>query len=159
MNAYNLNQSGKRIPDKLYDIGDKVYFYQPPWQNERIQRERKAKHLMHYRDPATITQPIPGRRRQYEIEFEGKLFKSDVGMLIPQHTIYEIDPLTLDVTYIQLSSTKPKVYTKGYQFREDSLIICKTESTDTEWCLAGKNRIYPESQNWKTTTLLPNSRN
>jgi hypothetical protein len=94
--------------------------------------------------PATITQSIPGRRRQYEIEFEGKLFKRDVGMLIPQHTMYEIDPLTLDVTYIQLSSTKPKLYNKDYQLQEDNLIICKTESTDTEWCLAEVNRISPE---------------
>ena len=144
MNAHNLNQSGKKIPDKPYVRGDKVYFYQPPSQNEVIQRGRKAKHLMHYRGPATITQPIPGRRRQYEIEFQGKLFKRDIGMLIPQHTMYEIDPLTLDVAYIQLSSTKPKLYSKGYQLQEDNLIICKTESTDTEWCLAEVNRIYPE---------------
>jgi hypothetical protein len=145
MNTYNLNQSVKKIPDKPYDREDKVYFYQPPSQNEEIQRARNAKQLMHYRGPATITQPIPGRRRQYEIEFEGKLFKRDVGMLIPQHTMYEIDPLTLDVTYIQLSrSTKLKLYNKNCQLCEDSLIICKTESTDTEWCLAEINRIYPE---------------
>jgi hypothetical protein len=58
--------------------------------------------------------------------------------------MYEIDPLTLDVTYIQLSSAKPKLYNKDYQLREDSLIICKTEIIDTEWCLAETNRIYPE---------------
>jgi hypothetical protein len=60
MNAHNLNQSGKKIPDAPYNRGDKVYFYQPPSQNEVIQRERKAKHLIHYRGPAAITQPIPG---------------------------------------------------------------------------------------------------
>ncbi len=38
MNAHNLNQSGKKIPNKPYDRGDKVYFYQPPSQNEVIQR-------------------------------------------------------------------------------------------------------------------------
>jgi hypothetical protein len=59
--------------------------------------------------------------------------------------MYEIDPLTLDVTYIQLSSTtKPKLYNKDYQLHEDNLIICKTESTDTEWCLAEINWIYHE---------------
>ena len=144
MNAHNLNQSGKKIPDKPYDRGDKVYFYQPPSQNEVIQRGRKAKHLMHYRGPATITQPIPGRRRQYEIEFEDKLFKRDIGMLIPQHTMHEIDPSTLDVTDIRLSSTKPRLYNEAHQLREDNLIICKTEIIDTEWCLAEINRIYPE---------------
>jgi hypothetical protein len=99
---------------------------------------------MHYRGPATITQPLPGRRRQYEIEFEGKLFKRDIGMLIPQHTIHEIDPSTLDVTDIRLSNAKPKLYNEAHQLREDNLIICKTEITDTEWCLAEINRIYPE---------------
>ena len=88
MNAHNLNQSGKKIPDKPYDRGEKVYFYQPPSQNEVIQRGRKAKHLMHYRDPATITQPIPGRRRQYEIEFEDKLFKRDIYRNVDTTTHY-----------------------------------------------------------------------
>jgi hypothetical protein len=59
--------------------------------------------------------------------------------------MYEIDPLTLDTTHIQLSNTKPKLYNKNYQLQEDNLIICKTEEdTDTEWCLAEINRICPE---------------
>jgi hypothetical protein len=68
---------------------------------------------MHYRGPTAITQPIPGRRRHYEIEFEGKLFKRDVGMLIPQRIMHEIDPLTLDLANVQPNSTKPKTYKKG----------------------------------------------
>jgi hypothetical protein len=60
---------------------------------------------MHYRGPAAITQPIPGRRRQYELEFEGKLFKRDVGMPIPQHTMLEIDPLTLDPIHQRKTKT------------------------------------------------------
>ena len=144
MNAHNLNQSGKKIPDAPYNRGDKVYFYQPPSQNEVIQRGRKAKHLMHYRGPATITQPIPGRRRQYELEFEGKLFKRDVGMLIPQQTMLEIDPLTLDVVDTPSINVKPKLYKKGHPLQEDSLILCKTETTDTEWFLAEVSRVYPD---------------
>jgi hypothetical protein len=144
MNSHNLNQSGKKIPETPYSRGDKVYFYQPPSQNEVIKRGRKAKHLTHYRGPATITQPIPGRRRQYEIEFEGKLYKRDVGMLIPQQTMREIDPLTLDVVEVPPTNTKPKLYMKGHPLREDSLIICKTETTDTEWFLAEISRIYPD---------------
>ena len=112
--SHNLNQSGKKIPETPYSRGDKVYFYQPPSQNEVIKRGRKAKHLMHYRGPATITQPIPGRRRQYEIEFEGKLFKRDVGMLIPQQTMREIDPLTLDVVDCLLyTSPSPRDRTRS----------------------------------------------
>jgi hypothetical protein len=86
---------------------------------------------MHYRGPADITQPIPGKRRQYELEFEGKLFKRDVGMLIPQHTMLEIDPLTLDVMDTPSTNVKPKLYKKGHPLQEDSLALCKTETTDT----------------------------
>ena len=144
MNSHNLNQSGKKIPEIPYSRGDKVYFYRPPSQNEVIKRERKAKHLMHYHGPATITQTIPGRRRQYEIEFEGKLYKRDVSMLIPQQTMQEIDPLTLDVVETPPSNTRPKLYKKGHTLREDSLVICKTETTDTEWFLAEISRVYPD---------------
>jgi hypothetical protein len=144
MNSHGLNQSGKKIPDTPYERGDQVYFYRPPSQNEVIKRERKAKHLMHYRGPATITQSIPGRRRQYELEFEGKLFKRDVGMIIPQHTMQEIDPLTLDVVDVPPTNAKPKLYKKGHTLQEDSLILCKTETTDTEWFLAEVSRVYPD---------------
>jgi hypothetical protein len=38
VNSHNLNQSGKKIPETPYSRGDKVYFYQPPSQNEVIKR-------------------------------------------------------------------------------------------------------------------------
>jgi hypothetical protein len=43
MNAHNLNQSGKKIPDAPYSSsrGDKVYFYQPPSQNEVIKESAR----------------------------------------------------------------------------------------------------------------------
>jgi hypothetical protein len=40
MNAYNLNQSGKNIPDRLYTRGDRVNFYQPATLAERGNSER-----------------------------------------------------------------------------------------------------------------------
>jgi hypothetical protein len=143
-NAHNLNQSGKKIPDAPYNRGDKVYFYQPPSRNEVIQKKGKANHFMHYRGPAAITQPIPERRRQYELEFEGKLFKRDVGMLIPQHTMLEIDPLTLDEVDTPSTNVKTKLYKKGHPLQEDSLVLCKTETTDTEWFLGEVSRVYPD---------------
>ncbi len=54
MNAHNLNQSGRVISGKPLQPGDKVYFYKPPSQQEVQQRNRKAKHLMHYQGPAII---------------------------------------------------------------------------------------------------------
>ncbi len=83
-----------------------------------------------------MTKLIPGRRRQYEIEFHGKIYKRDVGMLVPEQTISDIDVTTLDPTKSQQETIKPQLYAKGETLREDKLIICRTETSDTEWCLA-----------------------
>jgi hypothetical protein len=113
--------------------GDKDYFYKPPSQQEVIQRGRKAKHLMH---PATIIGSISGRKRQYEFEYNGRRYKRDTSMLIPEHNMLEIDVNTLDVTDSRESGAKPKLHTNGAELREEDLILCKTELTDTEWYLA-----------------------
>ena len=75
MNAHNLNQSGKVISDKPLEKGNKVYFDRPPSQQEVIKRGQKAKDLMHYQGPAIIVGSIDGRKRQYEIEYNGKRIK------------------------------------------------------------------------------------
>ena len=118
MNAHNLNQSGKVISDKPLEQGNKVYFYKPPSQQEVIQRGRKAKHLMHYRGPATIIGSIVGRKRQYELEYNGKRYKRDISMLIPEQTMLEIDVTTLDVTDSRESGAKPKLHVNGDEIRE-----------------------------------------
>ena len=65
-------------------------------------------------------------------------------MLIPQHTMQEIDPQTLDVVDTLPANIKPRLYSKGQPLHEDNLILCKTEITDTEWFLAEISRIYPD---------------
>ena len=144
MNAHNLNQSGKVISDKPLVKGDKVYFYRPPSQQEVLKRGRKAKHLMHYQGPAIITGSIEGRKRQYEIEYNGKRYKRDISMLIPEQTMLTIDVTTFDVTDSRESKTKPKLHTNGAELHEEDLILCKTDLTDTEWYLAEINKIYPD---------------
>jgi hypothetical protein len=144
MNAHNLNQAGKVISDTPLQPGEKVYFYKPPSQAEVQQRGRKAKHLMHYRGPATITGGIKGRKRQYEFEHNGKRYKRDISMLIPEQTMLEIDVTTLDVTDLRESGSKPKLHTNSAELREEELIICKTDLTDTEWYLAEINKIYAD---------------
>ncbi len=113
MNAHNLNQSGKVISDKPLGQGSKVYFYKPPSQQEVIQRDRKAKHVMHYQGPATIVGSISGRKRQYDIDYNGKRYKRDISMLIPEQTMLEIDVTTLDVADSKESGTKPKLHVNG----------------------------------------------
>jgi hypothetical protein len=134
MNAHNLNQSGRVISDTPLQPGDKVYFYKPPSQQEVQQRGRKAKHLMHYQGPATITaDSITRRKRQYEFEHNGKRYKRHISMLKPEQTMLEIDVTTLDVTDLRESGLKPKLHTNSAELREEEeLIICKTELTDTE---------------------------
>jgi hypothetical protein len=144
MNAHNLNQSGEVISDKPLEQGSKVYFYKPPSQQEVIQRGQKAKHLMHYQGPATIIGSIAGRKRQYELEYNGKRYKRDISMLIPEQTMLEIDVTTLDVTDSRESGNKPKLHVNGDEIREEDLILCKTELTDTEWYLAEINKIYSD---------------
>jgi hypothetical protein len=62
-------------------------------------------------------------------------------MLIPEQTMLEIDVTTLDVTDLRESGSKPKLHTNSAELREEELIICKTELTDTEWYLAESNKI------------------
>ncbi len=62
-------------------------------------------------------------------------------MLIPEQTMLAIDVTTLDVTDSRESGTKPKLHTSGAELREEDLILCKTDLTDTEWYLAEINKI------------------
>jgi hypothetical protein len=91
MNAHNLNQSGAKVEDKGLNPGDEVYFYRPPTQYEIARKGRKEKHLAHYHGPATVRGKVDGRNRQYHIEYDGKEFKRDISMLIPEKRIREID--------------------------------------------------------------------
>ena len=65
-------------------------------------------------------------------------------MLIPEQPMLEIDVTTLDVSDSRESGSKPKLHTNGVELREEELIICKTELTDTEWYLSEINKIYSE---------------
>ena len=54
-----------------------------------------------------------------------------------------IDVTTLDVTDSRESGTKLQLHTNGAELREEDLILCKTDLTDTEWYLAEINKkIY-----------------
>ncbi len=99
---------------------------------------------MHYQGPAIIIGSIEGRKRQYEIEYNGKRYKRDIRMLIPEQTMLTIDVTTLDVTDSRESEMKPELHTSGAELREEDLILCKTNLTDTEWYLAEINKIYSD---------------
>ena len=79
---------------------------------------------MHYQGPATIVGSISGRKRQYEMEHNGKRYSGDISMLIPEQTMLEIDVTTFDVTDSRESGTKPKPHVNGDEIREEDLIRC-----------------------------------
>jgi len=77
---------------------------------------------MHYQGSVTIVGSISGRKRQYEMEHNGKRYERDISMLISEQTMLEIDVTTLDVTDSRESGTKPKPHVNGDEIRELDLI-------------------------------------
>jgi hypothetical protein len=144
MNAHNLNQSGAKVEDKGLNTGDHVYFYKPPTQQEIARRGRKAKHLAHYHGPATVRGKVDGRDRQYHIEYNGKDFKRDISMLIPEKRMKEIDVNRHDPTAETPLIVKPALFKPGVILREEELILCKTDRADKAWSLAEVHKIYPD---------------
>jgi hypothetical protein len=144
MNAHNLNQSGAKVEDKGLNTGDQVYFYKPPTQQEIARRGRKAKHLAHYHGPATVRGKVDGRDRQYHIEYDGKAFKRDISMLIPEKRMKEIDVNRHDPTAETPLIVKPALFKPGVILREEELILCKTDRADKAWSLAEVHKIYPD---------------
>ena len=82
-------------------------------------------------------------------------------MLVPEQTISDIDVTTLDPAKSQQKEAiKPQLYTKGETLHEDKLIICRTDTTDTEWCLAEVGKIYTdEIELTYYTTPAPQAQN
>ena len=143
MNAQSLNQAGDKTPPHL-QIGDRVYFYRPPTQQEVIKRTRKAKHLAHYHGPATVLSNVDGRERQYNIEYQGKIFKRDIGMLIPEKRMQHPATRDHDPTMEGLVKIIAKAYDKDDALQEGILILCKTQKEDKGWYLAEIDKIYPD---------------
>ncbi len=78
---------------------------------------------MHYQGPATIVGSISGRKRQYELEYNGKRYKRDISMLIPEQTMLEIDVTTLDETDSRESGTKPKLQLTSMVTKSEKRIL------------------------------------
>jgi hypothetical protein len=144
MNAHNLNQSGAKVDEKGFSPGDRVYFYKPPTQQEIARRGRKAKHLAHYHGPAIVQSKVDGRDRQYNITYDGKQFKRDISMLVPERTYQSLDISRHDPTAETTFHQEPALLKPGVKLREEELILCKTETADKAWYLAEVHKIYPE---------------
>jgi len=78
------------------------------------------------------------------MEHNGKRYKGDISMLIPEQTMLEIDVTTLDVTDSRKSGTNPKLHVNGDEIQEEDLIFFKMELTDTKRYLAEIKKIYSD---------------
>ena len=146
--AQKLNQAGKTIDESLLKIGDSVYFYRPPSQNEVLANGRKKKHLYHYHGPARIVKKL--RDRQYEIEYtyttkQGKsrtvTFQRDASMLVPEkHSVLiteDFDPMA------SITPSKPVRHDSNLPLEEGEVIICKDDPRGQEWYLAEVKQVLP----------------
>ncbi len=86
---------------------------------------------------------VEGRDRQYHITYDGKQFKRDISMLIPERTIQSIDVIRHDPTAAS-PHVEPALLKPGVTLQEEELILCKTEKGDHAWSLAEVHKIYPE---------------
>jgi hypothetical protein len=105
----------------------KVYFYKPPSQQDVAVKGRKAKHLAHYHGPATVL-AMP-RRRQLELQYEGKSFNRDISLVsIPAKDFGSLDVDSFDPVTTEIVLT-PSLHTKGDTPKEGELVVIKHSST------------------------------
>ena len=70
LTSERLNQAGKKVSTKAFNVGDEVYFYKHYSQDQTLAIGRKVKHMAHYHGPVIITEPLDGS--SYKFTHEGK---------------------------------------------------------------------------------------
>ena len=153
MTSQKLDQTGKQRKNTPIPIGQKVWFYRPPSQEEAIKTGRKVKHLSHYHGPARVTKQI--NEHIYEFTFKGKTYQREQGMLIPY---LGNEVLNLDFDYNDL--LKDKTVQKHHSQitpHEGEYIITKDSPSSTSWYLAQIHRVLQDRVvvHWLTTITPP----
>jgi hypothetical protein len=105
----------------------KVYFYKPPSQQDVSAKRRKEKHLAHYHGPAAVIS-MP-RRRQLELQYEGKSFNHDISLVIPAKDFGSLDVDNFDPVTTETVVT-PSLLAKGVIPKEEELVVIKNSSTE-----------------------------
>ena len=147
MTAQKLNQSGKKIEDKLLEVGSKVFFYRPPSQGETLRLNRKKKRLFRYRGPATAI--IRLRDRQYAIEYtvngRTRQFKRDASMLIPAADM----PALLSSEYEPAEASQEEKTAAARVSKtaptEGEIVILKDDPSSEDWYVAEVYKVLPEA--------------
>jgi hypothetical protein len=139
MTSEKFCKTNRPFDDSQLQVGMKVYFYKPPSQQEVSAKGRKAKHLAHYHGPATVT-AVP-RRRQLELQCEGKTFNRDISLVIPAKDFNGLDVDSFDPVVIEAVSP-PSLHVKGETHKEGELVVIKDSSTEG-WFLSEVLRVLP----------------
>jgi hypothetical protein len=139
MTSEKLNQANRQFDDSQLQVGMKVYFYRPPSQQEVSVKGRKAKHLAHYHGPATVI-AVP-RRRQLELQYEGKSFNRDISLVIPAKDFNDLDVDSFDPV-VKETVSPPSLHVIGQIPREGELVVTKDSSTEG-WFLSEVLRVLP----------------
>jgi hypothetical protein len=105
----------------------RVYFYKPPSQQEVSAKGRKTKHLAHYHGPTTVT--VVRRRRQLELQYEGKSFNRDISLAIPAKDFNGLDVDSFGPVVTEAVSP-PSLHVKGETPKEGELVVIKDSSTE-----------------------------
>jgi hypothetical protein len=90
-----------------------------------------------------VQSQVQGRDRQYNITYDGKQFKRDISMLIPERTFLTIDVTRHDPTASTFLQSEQALLKPGAKLQEEELAICKTDKGDKAWYLVEVHKIYP----------------
>jgi len=144
MTSEKLHAGGKKIDMSLLKIGQEVYFYKPPTQDEVFREGRDKKHLYHYHGPAKIVSQ--NRERQFNLEYNGKPFTRDVSMIVPEKHF----PTGNKEALITYDPTKDPDLTKPRRYKKDEgpptegeIIICNESPKEHGWFVAEVTRRKP----------------
>jgi hypothetical protein len=128
MTSEKLKQANRPFDDSQLQSGMKICFYRPPSQLEVSTKGRKAKHLAHYHGPATVT-AIP-RRRQLELQYEGKSFNCDISLGIPAKDFGNLDELDTIEDETEGSSLAHNLFTSSRE------ILCSCVACSRDYIVA-----------------------
>lgn len=150
LTSERLNQAGKKISTKAFNVGDEIYFYKPPSQEQALAIGRKVKHMAHYHGPAVITESLGSN--SYKFSYEGKAFQRDAGM------IFKYFPMPADVSWTdERHLLKPSKHKSSTQLWPGEFLITKDDEASTTWYVAQVAQVLPDRVrvNYYTTITPP----
>jgi hypothetical protein len=151
MTNKKLNQTGRKIAVDLLKLKSDVYFYKPPTQQETERLGRRAKHCQHYHGPAKVVKKLG--HHSYAIEYKGRTFQRDQGMLIPaSHLVNQ----GKDDVY-RFNDLPPSMHTPDNQPREGELVLTKDAEDSNDWYCARIEEVLPDriTVSYYTTSTAP----